>query len=126
MSDELRAAAKAIMEELNDTMSYPRENIDLGMVEKLATACLAEHRDDDGEAVTEDWLVSIGFEPDRSGCPTISGLHIQCQTIVGERGREYPAYACIRSYPIPVPQTRRDVRDLCRVLGIEMKEETNG
>lgn len=83
----------------------------------IADAYLASHPPDDYLEVTEEWLRSVGFEDDRAGCPTISALHINPQA-----QPERPAYACVRSFPIPVPSARGDVRRLCSALGIELKE----
>ncbi len=75
------------------------------------------------EQVTREWLLSVGFQPDRAKCPTAGNLHIQPDTIISKDGEtSYPSYACIRSVPIPVPQTRGDVLTLCRLLGIEVKQ----
>jgi hypothetical protein len=65
----------------------------------------------DPTPITEEWLKSIGFSDDRAGCPTFSALHIQPDSRV-------PQYACIRSFPIPIPKTRGDVMTLLRLLGI--------
>jgi|SRR5579864_3241881 len=66
---------------------------------------------DDHEAVTTVWLYAVGFLNDRMACPALGSLHIQ-------PGR----YACIRSVPIPTPETRGDVRRLCKCLGIELRQ----
>ena len=66
--------------------------------------------------VTREWLYSIGFEDDSFGCPTLGALHVNP---VREEGvYDYPPYACIRTLPIPVPQTRGDLLTLCRLIGL--------
>lgn len=79
----------------------------------------------DESPVDKAWLRSVGFTDDRAGCPTLGPLHIQSQPFQRPgRNTEYPAYACIRSLPIPIPKTRQDVRELCRLLGIPLQETT--
>ena len=78
--------------------------------------------DDDAISYTEEWLYEMGFADDRSGTPTRGDLHIRPAEIMSGHV-SYPAYACIRSLPIPVPKTRGDVRQLCRLLGLEILEK---
>lgn len=101
-----------------------REGCPLGLQEQYEVAW--EYlRLVDESPVDKAWLRSVGFTDDRAGCPTLGPLHIQSQPFQRPgRNTEYPAYACIRSLPIPIPKTRQDVRELCRLLGIPLQEPT--
>ena len=68
------------------------------------------------EPLTNEWLYAIGFTDDKTGCPTLSALHIRLPAA------DLPVYACVRSFPIPVPRNRGEVRELCRLLGIQTLE----
>lgn len=83
---------------------------------RLAVNYLAEH---DETPLTEEWLHSIGFRDDRTGTPTIGPLHIRHAHVPKpDSDEEYPPYACVRSFPIPVPKNRSEVLTLLRLLGI--------
>jgi len=114
MSKSLAFAAERLIKQ---TVNYPQFCYD------LANAYLAEHPADDEEPISEEWLHSVGFEDDRAGTPTAGALHIRHAPLPKmDSDEEYPAHACVRSFPIPVPKTRGDVRRLCRALGIALKE----
>lgn len=62
------------------------------------------------------WLAEQGFSPDKMGTMSKDALHIELGNPDGVHTP--PPYACIRSFPIPVPQSRHDVTELLRLLGI--------
>lgn len=78
-------------------------------------------RGDDGEAVTEEWLRSIGFTKGRFPDdlvlnPVVRGVIRNAQSPMNGKW-----HWCVRSYPIPYgkePTTRREVRRLLAALGI--------
>lgn len=85
----------------------------------LASAYLAEHPADDGEAWTTGWLEDVGFEHGAycGGC-------FQIRTEFGQWLRVLTINSMWRlsRNRLPDMATRRDVRDLCRALGIPLKE----
>ena len=126
-SDEDLAALAAVLSEL----ATLREAVDAVEASDAVLSCEITERlagiknpqGHDETPLTEEWLHSIGFEDDRTGCPTLGPLHIQHAAITRmDSDVEYPAHACVRSFLIPVPKTRGDVRRLCRALGIALKE----
>ena len=124
---ETREAATAVLSELATLRAAAERHRgsreDYRDLHTIADAYLAEHPADGEEPISEEWLHSIGFEDDRTGCPTLGPLHIQHAAITRmDSDVEYPASACVRSFPIPVPKTRGDVRRLCSAMGIELKE----
>ena len=127
MNDELRVAAKRY------GLPYPRASVSGDMdwdsyiqemkdMELLADAYLAEHREDDAEPVTEEWLRSIGAKDEVDG--KIDGEPLF---------NLYIGPACLCYFPSGVEllidhhhgwplKTRGQVRLMCRSLSIEMKE----
>lgn len=88
---------------------------------RLAAAFAAENPADDGEVVTEEWLLAVGFSRD--------GDHLAIHTSIAAR----PCNQHVQFYPrtrqwyvngcrLENKTTRGDVRRLCRVLGVELKE----
>ncbi len=77
-------------------------------------------REDDEEAITEEWLRSVGFKEGRFKhdlvlSPILRGINT-AQGLV---------YWCVRTYQIPdeaVPTTSGQLRRLASCLGIELKE----
>lgn len=81
-------------------------------VDKFIDTVLAEHPADESLDVDEDWLVQIGFQPDASGALWIGDYRL-CwfgQGFFGFDGVEVES------------KTRGDVRRMCRVFGVEVKE----
>lgn len=69
--------------------------------------------DEDETPLTNKLLeVRFGFIPDWTGAPSLHSLHVDV-----DRG-----YACVRSFPIPCPPTVGRLRELCRVLGLFLRE----
>ena len=99
-------------------------------VTTVADAYIAEHPADDGDAVTEEWLLGCGFLPaawcrpkrdgdaGRSGSYSLGDLHllfvIDCL--------DEPGFWClggINTAPLP---TRGHVRRFCAAIGITLTE----
>lgn len=147
MSDDIRAAAArlrlCLKTELGSddnpyTESEHRLDADLWLV---ADAYLAEHRADDGEAVTFDWIQSVGFVLDLDGNDPDNddGLerwwvweikradddHIGVRWAISER-MEWAVDLLdgdtVMSGLKSESATRGDVRRLCEVLGVELRE----
>lgn len=112
---------------------------------QLAEYVIANVREDDNEPVTVEWLRSVGFLPnDDHGTPSLSkfiwekGQHeILCmdsdpamQIVWDWRDSSlwletYDGSGdtlCLLELNHPTPITRRQVRDLCRSLGVEINE----
>ena len=96
----------------------------------VTQAYLAEHPADDDEPVTEEWLLSIGFELTREGLPfhrEIDGYLKPSPGNLLQPGES--AYDWKLEPPannlLAVLFTRGDVRRICRALGIELKEPAN-
>lgn len=123
MSDELRAAAERLARDAD-----PGRMADLGesdLFDRLrdgaavAAAWLAEHKADDAELVTKEWLLAVGFASD--------GSHFRLSGWGPDRNGTVQVYrwasewfvngSRIRSQP-----TRGDVRRLAKALGVELKE----
>lgn len=88
---------------------------------ELANAYLAEHPADEDEPVTEEWLRAIGFNDDKE-FPGYVILLTECgyiECIGFDGGVEWMLFGNELN---PGPQTRGQVRLLCRALGIELKE----
>lgn len=126
MNDELREAAERLrrMETgvgLREVYEYygdmPGDELDKWMIDRalVAKAYLAEHPEDDGKAVTPQWLKKLhGAEVGFGGWPRIGpiqwdqiGLSAVVSTLQG-------------TWPLP---TRGHVRRLAVALGVELKEK---
>lgn len=79
-----------------------------------AQIALREHPADDDEKVTAEWLDVLGFE-----YGNLSGLYIR-----NPRWSRHETPTNVFTKVVPHPETRGDVRRLCRALGIELKEPT--
>lgn len=90
----------------------------------LAEAYLAEHRADDAEPITEDWLRSVGFDTaDNPAWVWIGDNFKIARHRVGGRWQICYLDDNGPSTDIPGPNTRHDLRQLCRALGIELRED---
>ena len=90
-------------------------------------AYLAEHLADDDEVITEEWLRSVATDIHKA----LNQLAFGCRAPNVARIICWPADDCFQWFidenganPIPIkpPATRGDLRQLCRALGIELKE----
>lgn len=88
---------------------------------KVARAYLAEHRADDDEPVTEEWLRGIGFE--NSAGRLLLG---KIQFTFFEGWNAWWSFSDGRGATrlIDDVKTRGSVRRLCRALGITLKENS--
>lgn len=96
-----------------------------GYVKTFIDMVLAEHPADDDEAVTEEWLESVGFKHR----VLRSEFGYECMSIYlkidnddqwffgTDYGHEFDAEVMLKT-----PATRGDLRRLCKALGIELKE----
>ena len=85
-------------------------------VQAVVQSYLAEHPADDDEPIDWNWLRKIGFQDMETGLE--SQDHV---VIVNAWGMDFTV--CNGK---PKPETRGDVRRLAKVLGIELKERTDG
>jgi hypothetical protein len=127
MSNEIKQAAERVRKALSQhPWSDSHElltpfTVDCGI---LAGAYLAQHPSDGDEAVTEEWLRSIGFDccahwgaldiGDRSNCAAEWDHGKWC--VKGING-DFNV-----SIPIHAPTTRRAVKQLLQALGISTTE----
>lgn len=88
--------------------------------EALADAYLAEHPADDGVPVTQDWLVSIGFEPNPSSL-TFDHRPLSLE-LFAENVGDPPSVEAVFDGIVPHVNTRGGIRRLLRALGVEPKE----
>ena len=79
----------------------------------IVKAYLAEHPADDGEAVSEDWLRSVGLRDNR--------MVIEFMKL--EDGRWASRW---HGWELPRLKSRGQVRNLCAALGVELKESEVG
>lgn len=137
MSDELREAAELCLSDKAgvDYMDRARAGA------KLAQAYLAEHREDDAELHTPEWLRSVGGLPDDNDSgemffrlyhlePADRGSFVDGDYVhVGFCGDGSVFVECYDKgghsqevVMIGYAKTRGDVRRLCAALGISLKE----
>lgn len=111
---ELRAVA--------ERLAKPNYGSDIGKLwadtTLLVRHVLATVREDDGEAVDEAWLRSVGWKPD--------GVHIVLRDWGRNRNCTCQIYDgktwYINGDEINAPSTRGDVRALCQALNIPLQE----
>ena len=113
-TDELR-----IIAERAANHAYPAVDYQPGLFRQqlrdlasLGTAWLAEHPADDDEPVTVVWIETLS----RYG-GDMSFLKVR----LFDDGFHLMGQGC---YVSPRVATRRDVRDLCRILGVQLKEKS--
>jgi len=144
MDDELRKAAETarkpqpLMIETYDWWENGHKMINAQLTEQglerlealelLARHYLATTREDDGEGVTPEWLLSVGFEDDEY-CFRIKhkedGWHDHMRyTQAAVRKLDWKWHA--NGIGVRGQKTRGDVRRLCDALGIELKEAGGG
>lgn len=136
MSDELRAADRLRKFNSGDMSVY---ETDYGLHADravLADAYLVEHPADDGEPVTEEWLRSVGFtqynEETLSSDMVFLSLWIDRSlhntaflAVHWPLTTKYEVYWSCQGFSLykpAYPKTRRDVRNLAKCLGVELKE----
>lgn len=125
MSDDLRAAAKRLVEgEFSE--NYPKfMATTFGLADGflLARAYLADNPDDDDEPVTMEWWKSLNNDT-RFLCQDTYTLQLK-DDLIFVMEAEVGLEDCV-TFPIPMShvRTRGDVRRLCKALGIELKEKS--
>lgn len=110
-----------------DTLVSPCQSND---AYTLAMAYLREHPADEHDAITPEWLVSVGFRHSLNplwlmvdfGKENSHWLAIKKDLSECDIGQKVPSYDYDPQVPIPVPLTRGAVRSLCKALGIPLKE----
>lgn len=132
-TEELRFAAEMVV--ATGTNKDWADTIDAGAV-AVCRAWLAEHPADDGDAITPEWLQAVGFRDDptrgHEGGPVnvwvLSDAHgeplLTLDRINSETGGWDAFFGTVEDWnQFPrEPQTRGDVRALCRALRIPLKE----
>jgi hypothetical protein len=85
-------------------------------------AYLAEHADDDSAPVSESWLNSVGFvrtsDPKQ---PARDAFYLDGGTVLyapHRYGDFKPGWFAMKDFSVPHPETRGDVRRLCKSLGV--------
>ena len=86
----------------------------------MAKNYLAEHPADDDELVTDEWLRSVGFKEEENELRSLSIGHdsIVCWDAYDDA---LPTF-WVRAWELQHIQTRGQVRNLCKALGINLKE----
>jgi hypothetical protein len=140
MTPEIREAAERatkIIELVNRNLAkwrswFPNEEsevdvprADLLALITLANAYLAQHPSDGDEAVTEDWLKTIGFDEKlimelQGKWSLIAYTSSNWCLYIENSPDDY--YGCAHDYDLPQPKTRRQVRQLLQALGIPTTE----
>jgi len=109
------------MSELQQAAERLRNNTDLTVEDlvMLAKAYLAEHRADDGELITDGWITSI-----REAWPFMDKhtLSIEKQCHVVRHWERWMVEMGVTE--LRYVTTRGQLRQLCRSLGVEIKEKT--
>ena len=125
MSDSIKEAAERLR-----YMQYPIT--DAGVIKQqhdradLAAAYLAEHPADDDELVTPDWLELVGWEPYPQTRRNMWYSRSVSLLMIHFRDGEgtwlcHGSSSCGWDY-VTKQCTRGDLRRLCKLLGIELKE----
>lgn len=128
MSDNLKESIEDIQYCYESLFSDPDDRPGyLNSAMAVVRAYLAEHPDDENEAVTVEWLLSVGFAEDDQATEGVDYVWINS----GDR-----AYFDLQCWfkntwrisdsdndiALPAPMGRGDVRRLCAALGIKLKE----
>lgn len=124
MENDLTAKADKVFGALSKALAFPEKlppntRAVLGDAFDIVQAFRRDRRSDDGDAVTEEWLRSVGFVAGRMPKDLVLPPIVRGISLAGDE------YWIVRTYPIPNdfrPRTRRAVRDLCRAIGIPLKE----
>lgn len=136
MSDDVRAALQVW------TSNRPLgEAAYVHAAKVLAEAYAAEHAEDDGDAITGDWLRAVGFGDDPNWPDTLRILTHSDETSqtyliapAAPGGKRDAGAVCLTTYDADGDdecvviasgrdrlRTRGDVRRLCRALGVPLK-----
>jgi hypothetical protein len=96
--------------------------------EEIARHVLAEHPADDGEAITPEWLLSVGFTLDHEMEPPRDPVY--CIRSLLWRPHYFGVNQGTWQFgPVTIdqnPKTRGDVRRLCAALGIPLPDQPKG
>jgi len=105
------------MSDLQQATKRLRNNTDLTVEDlvMLAKAYLAEHRADDGELITFPWIESIGGVTADSGRVYLDTYDMSFWIVQGGLNLTGTTH---------IIKTRGQLRQLCRALGVEIKEKT--
>lgn len=117
MTNELREAVERLLNEGMGAIDRPLWVAKTVMA--LAREYLAEHCVDDGEPVTDEWLLTTGWRR----CVVLKAI-----TITLPHGGELVRWdhdgrvtgGIDSEWCLPTPMTRGDVRRLCKALGVEV------
>ena len=133
MSDELKAAAERLRDLSGDVRDCLEGNLPhdsptyrgtlLFQVTEAALVLLSEHPADDDLPVTEEWLLSVGFES-HAGCLArrIERGSLPWIEVIFDDDGGYMLMIGSEAVWDGLPQPRGDVRRLCRALGIQLKD----
>lgn len=137
MSDDVKAAAEDVMARAATILEDHATPILIGAV-TLAKAYLAEHPADDAELVDFAWLIAQAEEHHSdSGYGDgvwweIGPLSFTCGDYQSDPGEPRETVATdwqVEGEKLPkalVPRTRGNVRQLCRMLGVTLKDRDVG
>jgi hypothetical protein len=120
MSKELREAAEEAEKLHRVSPPHVKKRRQCELLGQLARAVLAEHPADDGERISQEWfdeMYEFALSLDEQ-----FGLFLGSDGVVylfAESGAEDSSHF---SRPLPHIKTRVQFRNLCKVLGIPLKE----
>lgn len=131
---ELMAAANRLADEkLEDWQGTSGDCANMRAAIKLARWYRADHPADDGEAITVEWLKSVGFrrfmQPANGQSLSITVWPVVISRWVNKGG--LPVMWSVKKFADEpddwltqclTPVTRGDVRRLCRALGVQLNE----
>jgi len=112
------------MSDLQQAAERLRNNTDLTVEDlvMLAQAYLAEHRADDGDAITDEWLNQHWKKWEHfPGWLIRRKLH---ENLHINRSLDYGYIVVLNGIYLLKSPTRGQLRQLCRALGAEIKEKT--
>lgn len=132
MKDDVREAAERLLSnfwstyrEVKDLPVHKTIDRVLADARLVAEAFLAEHPAADGEAITADIFRNSGWEQlDEDGHDFETRTLAQFMVLELVGLGSWTVY-CEDRY-IATLRTRRDLRDFCRLAGVQLKEEWNG
>lgn len=97
------------------------------IVRQLAEAIIAEHPADDDEPVTEEWLRYVGFRDGQCGMLSRGVVHADLHAFkTFSHVTHISVYVGkgMATHTTVEKATRRQVRDLCRALGVDLRESS--
>ena len=127
VSDVLKSATR-ILQQAYMPIDGPPDHHRLWIedADKVAGAYVSEHRSDDDERLTPEWLLSVGFKG-----PTfwrnwhvltrLDGLQL-CAQFDYDKRRWKVRQQGDSVYLHPCPMTRGELRRLCKAIGMQLEE----